>query len=49
MPAKFSVNCLKTLRLLASSQPLNNVEAFLLLAEVYAAQSQLDSAAETAA
>ena len=38
---------LKTLRPLASSQPLNNVEAFLLLAEVYAAQSQLDSAAET--
>ena len=38
---------LKTLRPLASSQPLINVEAFLLLAEVYAAQSQLDSAAET--
>ena len=38
---------LKTLRPLTSSQPLNIVEAFLLHAEVYAAQSQLDSAAET--
>ena len=38
---------LKTLRPLTSSQPLNIVEAFLLHAEVYAAQSQPDSAAET--
>ncbi|MDE0165846.1 MAG: energy transducer TonB [Bryobacterales bacterium] len=38
---------LKTLRLPTSSQPLKIVEALLLHAEVYAAQSQLDSAAKT--
>lgn len=38
---------LKTLRSPTSSQPLKIVEALLLQSEVYAAQSQLDSAAET--
>ncbi len=38
---------LKTLRSPASSQPLNIVEALLFLADVYAAQSPLDSAAAT--